>query len=479
MMEAHVDYPATALETALAAIEQMLEQLETMQPTGMERLQQLVALDTASKAHTEALAEAYVGAHRLSAEDENRLWAAGHGFHTRLAQEYARCRQDLVPQGLPAAEEPLLLARQLFQHGRGAVWRYFRYLPHPSGWWLEMHKLYTIAERENIATHPVALYADEAPTTCAALYLHMLLLGSLNRTNMSKRQIENVYYWLLPWAGRISLDRVFNQHEHLFYVDLEEDREGRHIRNFTPSPSCRYWNTDPLAREITHALHNLETGAPQLTGLEPVLLHALHAEWSRTAYKRQRRTDERSEITKYASVANGIYAVCQEVQMQMAGQTPLDMNGELWQIENESTYGFGATVSTELNTWLKIGRLVALREELNLGMGVVGVVRSLRRLDDDKVYVGVGILSHMALYAVLQELHDGVPDPQMFPGVFLPSDEVRHLPPSLLLPAIEYQPGMELRLRLDRVAHRIHLREVLEQQDDWVRVGIEVLDETM
>jgi hypothetical protein len=476
-MEARVDHPTTAPETALAAIEQALQRLETLPGTGMERLQQLAALDTSNKAHAEALAEVYVGARRLSAEEESRLWGTGHGFHARLAQEYARCRQDLASQRLPEAEVALLLARQLFQQGRSAVWRYFRYLPHPPGWWLEMHSLYAIAEGENIAAHPVTLYADEAPTSCAALYLHMLLLGSLNRSNMSKRQIENVYYWLLPWAGRISLDRMFNQHEHLFYVDLDEDREGRRVRNFTPSLSCRYWNTDPLAREIAHALHNLETGAPQLTGLEPALLHALHAEWSRTAYKRQRRSDERDETTKYASVANGIYAVCQEVQMQVAGQAPLDMNGELWQIENESSHGFGATVSTELNTWLKIGRLIALREELNLGMGVVGVVRSLKQLDEGKVYVGVEILSHMALYAVLQELHDGIPDPQMFPGVFLPSDEARHLPTSLLLPAIEYQPGMELRLRLDRVAHRILLREVLEQQDDWVRVGVEVLGE--
>ena len=68
-----------------------------------------------------------------------------------------------------------------------------------------------------------------------------------------------------------------------------------------------------------------------------------------------------------------------------------------------------------------------------------------------------------------------VPGSQSFPGVYLPSDDERGQTSSLLLPAIEYQPGGELYLRVDRRAHHIRLSRLMEQKDDWVRVEVEVL----
>ena len=68
-----------------------------------------------------------------------------------------------------------------------------------------------------------------------------------------------------------------------------------------------------------------------------------------------------------------------------------------------------------------------------------------------------------------------VPGSQSFPGVYLSSDDERGQPSSLLLPAIEYQPGAELHLRVDRRVHHIRLSKLMEQKDDWVRVEVEVL----
>lgn len=463
-----------ASEDALPAHEKVLHYLQGMTVRGTERLQQVIATDGASKDNAQTLADRYADARRLATEDETRLWEAGHGLHEQLAMSYAACLREITEKSVPVAEAPALVARIIYHRGRAAAWCHFRYIAVPTGWWLEMHKLYAFAERERFAGRPIPLYADEAPSTCTSLYLQTLLLETLNRTNMSKRQIENIYHWLLPWAGQITLDEEFREEEQLFFVDLAEDRGGRRIRNFEPRPSCRYWNTDAIVRNLEQAMNNLEEGAPDIIGLEPEILHELHTEWSRTAYKRQRRTDERNDVTKRASVVNGVYAVCQEVHSQASGDTKLDMNGELWMIENESRYGFGATVSAELNAWLKVGRLIALREEMNLGMSVVGVVRSLKLLEDGKVYVGVEVLSHMAIYALLQELQNDAPLPQVFPGVFIAADEERSLPTSLLLPAIEYQPLTRLRLRLDRRAHGVQLGGLMEQKDDWVRVEIEV-----
>ncbi len=461
-------------DNPLAAQELALQQLHDLTLKGSERLQWLNAVDTALYQPSRTLARRYAEARRLPAEEEARLWRVGHGLHDQWARAYLHSLREYSQGELAAAEVPALVARVLYHCGRAAVWRNFRYLADPKGWWLDIHKLYALAERENFATQPISMYETAPAASCTMLYLQILLMDSLNRTNLTKLQVEIICQWLHDWSGRLDLECEYDPKHHLFYVDMSVDRGSRRIRDIEPAEGCRYWQTETMMADVEQAMENIEAGRPLAHGMDLDILQQMHDAWSRTAYRRQRRTDERDTVTKQASVANGVYAVCQEVQSQAMGGTGLELGGELWQIENESRYGFGATVSTELNTWLKVGRLIALREELNVGMSVVGVVRSLKLLDEGKVYAGVEVLSHMALYGTLQEMHDG-PNNQPFPGIFISSDEERNLPTSLLLPAIEYQPGAQLRLRLDRRMHHVWLSRLMEQKDDWVRVEVEVL----
>lgn len=461
------DDPLTAQELAL-------RHLHELAARGIERLQWLVAVDTALRQRAAALTERYVEARRLPVEEETRLWEIGHSWHDQFSLAYMAALRDISDQSVPATEASALVARILYHRGHAAAWRYFRYVSVPDGWWLDTHKLYALAEQKNFATKPVTLYGDEAPASCSSLYMKMLLLDTLNRTNMTKHQIATIDLWLQPWSVQTKLEREYHEDSQLFFVDLSEDRGGRRIRNFEPKSSCRYWQTDAMIVDIVRALDDSEVGNASDSDLESDVLQQMHSEWSRAAYRRQRRSDERDEVTKQASVANGIYAVCQEVRSQAVG-TALTLEGELWRVEDESRFGFGAEVSTELNAWLKVGRLIALREEMNLGMSVVGVVRSLRHQQEGKVHVGVEVLSHMALYASLQEEDIDSPGAQSFPGIFISSDDERGLASSLLLPAIEYQPDAELRLRVDRRVHHIRLSRLMEQKDDWVRAEVEVL----
>lgn len=458
----------------LAAQEVALRHLGELSARGAERFQWLVAVDTALRPHADMLTERYVGTRRLPAEDKVRIWEAGYELHNQLALAYRTSLRDLSDRTVPVTDAPALVARALYHHARAATWCHFRYVSVPVGWWLNTHKLYALAERENFATKPVSLYNNDAPASCSSLYMKMLLLDTPNRTNMTERQIETLDHWLQPWSVQTELEREYREDEQQFFVDLSLDQGGRRIRNFEPTPDRRYWGTDTIISEIESLLDNGDSENPE-DCLEPEILRQLHTEWSRTSYRRQRRVSDRDEVIKQAAVANGIYAVCQEVRSQAVGGPTVELEGELWRIENESLYGFGAEVRTELNAWLKVGRLIALREEMNMGMSMIGVVRSLKHYEEGKVYVGVEVLSHMALYGSLQDMDGTVPGSQSFPGVYLSSDDERGQPSSLLLPAIEYQPGAELHLRVDRRVHHIRLSRLMEQKDDWVRVEVEVL----
>lgn len=460
-----------ALDDPVAAAKAAALQLQQLTTDGKARLDYLVALDNAMQPRWKALAEAYAVARRLSAEEDAVMWEAARELHDRFASSWASSLRDVVDKKLALSNAPAIITRIMHHRGRTALWLHLRYVPIPGNWWPDTHKLYGLAEREKLSTRDVILNGQTS--SCAAQYLQILLLDTLNRTNMTRQHIQQIDDWLGRHTHNIPIEQSFDENRQLFFVNLNEDRGGRRIRNMEASNSCRYWQTDGLVKEIEQAMAAAESNRPANDTLDLDILHQMHAEWSRTEYKRQRRTDERSGVSKHASVAHGIYAVCQEVRSQALGSFNQKLEGEVWEIENESRYGFGALVSTELNNWLKVGRLIALREEMNLGMSMVGVARSLKHESDDKVYVGVEVFSHMALYGLLHE-YPGTGS-QPFPGIFLPSDEERNLPTSLLIPNIEYQPQMELGLKIDRRVRHIKVTDLMEQKDDWCRVAIEVL----
>lgn len=463
----------TSAEDPVAALEAATDQLRLCTLKGSDRLHWLFAVDNALYPVSLTLVQQFAAARRLSAEEEINFWEAGRIYHDLQAAMLVALLREVAEKSIPVADAPAIVARTLHHRGLSALWRYLRYIPLPDGWWLDTHKIFAFAEREQISTSEVIIATEPSPTHSTALYLQLLLLDTLNRTNMSRQQIVTLAQWLKDQTEAIAIERVFDEKSQLFFVKLDEDKGGRRIRNFEPSPSCRYWRTDDLLAEIELELEKSENG--QSSAVDTDLLRQMHSEWSRVGYKRQRRTDERNEVKKRASVAHGIYAVCQEVHSQAMGSTHQSLEGETWVIENESRNGFGALVSVELNAWLKIGRLIALREEMNFGMSVVAVVRSLQQQNGGKVYVGAEVLGYMALYALLQDLPPNGAYP--YPGIFLASDEERLLPSSLLLPTIEYQPNAELNLKLDRRVRHIRLGELMEQKDDWCRVAVDVMQD--
>lgn len=456
--------PATLLEVAT-------EKIRRLDIHGTERLHWLLSVDDALRPPAETLLHQFADAHRLTAEDEIRFWEAGRVYHDLIANSLAAMLGNITNKSIPAENAPDIVTRTLYHRSLSALWRHLRYVTFPEGWWLETHKIYAYAEREQIGTTEVMLAGT--PTYPTAQYLQLLLLDTPNRTNMTRHQIVALSDWLKNQVDAIALERDFDEEAQLFFVHLDEDKAGRRIRNFEPSAACRYWRTDSLIAEIEIELEKSESG--QSPAIDAELLRQIHVEWSRAGYKRQRRNGDRNDVQKKASVAHGIYATCQEVHSQALGSAHLSLEGETWVIENESPNGFGALVSAELNAWLKIGRLITLREEMNFGMSEVAVIRSLQHREGGKVYVGAEVLSYMALYALLQDWPLNGTNP--YPGLFLASDPERAIPSSLIIPAIEYQPDAELRLKLDRRLRLVKLGKLMEHKDDWYRVTVEILED--
>jgi len=525
------DLPAGDHLGLLDAVQKRLQDLSVQEvKPNQAMMRALMAIDHRSAPSVAALTLQYCRAPTLPVEVDERLWQCVVSHYRILASNYQRLLDAYVGQGdhgLDAADLPHILLNLMDCQRNLVKWRYFRYQPMVEGGWLKLHGLYQLAESRGCALTSVSRYPDTPHATIMACYLETLMLGTLNHTNMQKVEIELLASWLGWWCSGITLSADYDAARHLFFVNLNEDRSGRRLRNTEPAADYRYWELDAVEQQIVGLKQSLtQPGQSKLALLQGVrqadalnLIEHLLGEWSRNDYQRQRRLDEREGVEKLAQLVNGILNVCQQVKnvayARVRGReghfeaTPIGADAisvsddsepgvasagggaEKWHIENESRYGLGAVVNAELNLWLKPGKLIALDDQFNHDMTPVGVVRSIKQLGGNQRYVGIELLSHTPAYVRMRSLAAAreyfaadiftaatltTQGPPPFPALYLPKDEERAIPSSLLMPVIEFVDGGYYELRTDRSAYQVRLGQVMEQKDDWVRVQAVMLE---
>lgn len=502
-------------------------------PLNEKAFHALIQIDERARQNVAALTRQYVSAPILQFEVDERLWQSVYNYYHVLERAYQAFldRHEKTLATSPIAPHLPQLVLNLVDTLRcAAKWRYLRYQSMTEGGWLRLHQLYQLGERLECTRTILKRYPEGNETTLMSCYLQALMLDTLNHTSMLKIEIETLADWLSRWCGMLVLDTDYVEARHLFFVAQAEDRGGRRMRHFQPQSNYRYWDTDKIVLQVERLAQYarqdrmpVDLKLPLSLSFSDCLLLTEHmlVEWSRHVYRRQRRTDERDEVAKVAQVVNGIVNVCQHVKnvLYSAGRPlqpdevkarPLPVsqvvppaqepgaiilpgaNGEKWTINNESKYGFGALVSSELNLWLRPGRIIALDYELNPGMPVVGVVRSVKQVSGSKRHVGIEVLSHTPAYVRLRNLADSA-HPQdflptdiflaacvategqpPFPALYLPRDEEKDIPSTLLLPRVEFVAGGIFELRTEHHHSQVRLGRVFEQKDDWVRVEIQL-----
>lgn len=504
-------------------------------PYNLKALQTLIRIDGHARQNLAALTRQYVSAPVLPFEVDERLWQAVYNYYHVLERAYQAIldhHENNLANSSIAPQLPQLLLNLLDSLRCAAKWRYLRYQSMNEGGWLRLHRLYQLGERLGCTQTVLKRYPDSAETSLMSCYLQALMLDTLNHTSMLKVEIETLGDWLSRWCGMLTLEANYSEERHLFFVAQEEDRGGRRMRHFEPQSSYRYWDTDKVVLQVERLAQYarqdrmpVDLKLPVSLSFSDCLLLTEHmlVEWSRHVYRRQRRTDERDEVAKVAQVVNGIVNVCQHVknvlysagrplqpdavkarplpesevpvaEQESGGITLPGVNGEKWTINNESKYGFGAVVSSDMNLWLRPGRIIALDYEMNPDMPVLGVVRSVKQIPGKKRHVGIEVLSHTPAYVRLRNLADSAhPQDFMptdiflaacvatngqppFPGLYLPRDEEKDIPSSLLLPRVEFIAGGIFELRTEHHHSQVRLGRVIEQKDDWVRVEIQLPD---
>lgn len=523
-------------DNPIAALDIILQKLAALVPIEMPlegwRLKALLLIDARCRTHVHAIEQQYIHVQKLRPELDARMWDAAYAWYRYMVRGYQAFISDHVEHPdqsrFPHNYLPLVVARAFHNYANIARWRYMRYLGMPDGGWLSLHRLYLLAEREGFSGKLLKIYEDQPEITVGERYVEALMLDTLNRTNMSKIQIQAVSEWLSDWSKASSVSKNLDAERFVFFAELQEDRAARRIRNFKPTPTCRYWETDRMVVSVDRARKVLEQGKTLAEAGLPgqykpgeciPVLNQLFAEWSRTDYQRQRRREERRKVTSTATVANGLANVWQQVKdvaqsvsQHRRGYVPVDgksledrlaahsiaptsngpiivfagASGERWMINDESISGFGALVSAEVADWAKLGRLVALVSEDNREEVAVGVIRSIKRREHNQRQIGIEVItrhgSSIQLTGQTATAGSTTPDNASLdakltnPGIAtllaiaIPADDVRGIGPSMLLSNAEYHPHGLYEVTRGLQRHSVHFGTTLEQKDDWIRL---------
>lgn len=526
--------PITALETSVTHLKPFaLNDVGTPEP-GAE-LDTLLDIDKQTHKFSSLNERNFLSVTTLPPALGKRIWDAVYYHRHFLSRAYLRCLRVYQTAPETAAVDLAHVAHAVtaaLGHLCFLVkWRYVHYQKPPEGMWRSIHELYHLAEQLGLlGDTPMA--DKSIKDVVLPIYLATLMLDTLSFTGLSKKQIDLAHRWLIAWLKNTPLATQLDQARHQFYVNLDQDRGGRRLRleRFEAAPSNRYWNIGHLMMTLKRATATIQAGGEPAKKLcdacSPseclAILAHMEKEWALKDYQRQRRRHARQSTLMQASVCCGlwpIYNLLQGLQTaygdrlasikgerdmafeERVAKHRLDQAqdilaqawhaGDIWTIRNQSDSGFGLSVNEKQAWGLRIGMMVSLVRKESGHDVLIGIIRNIEARGHDEFHIGLETLCKHPQPALAIKI-TGIPQDtetelleqelsgtaHMQFGLLLLGNAVSPgaSKASLIMPSANYQGHCDYRIILPgKQAWTARLYPVLDQQDEWIHVGIEPL----
>lgn len=492
----------------------------------------LFSIDEITHTHVEKITRHFIEINNIAIELEERMTHSAFLYHRQLFLIYVHLIELLAQVNHPC------LARMLghaVHHAKCMIaWRYYNYHSAPANVWLQISCIYQTAVKHTLQFEVVRLYDDVAPISITTAYIEICMLGSLESLSFKRQQIDLVSHLLVKWATKISVDEVYDEKKHLFYVDTASNAPAKRIRNFKPADTYRYWNFDAVNSKIDLCITSIEYNIkPKQLSLDEFIgnkyfistLEVLRTEWSRSDYKRQRRDEERIKMMKSATTAYGFEDTCYQIKqyenaMVQRGEKAyqgaksfeerlashaviksrpdsniiyVDLGAGYSNIVDESNKGLGLNISKQANE-VSLGMMVSVTVKEQKYGTRVGVIRSIKPISGNQLHIGVEIFSrsafcveakNMSLSAMkatvnsrnrqetqLSNLGTGIyASPSgSFTCLFLPEDYSITNQETLIMPRMHYNKNDKFSVNILGADLIVTPTGSLERADDWIRI---------
>lgn len=398
----------------------------------------LFTIDEKTHIIVERISTHFINVENINAELEERISNAVCFYHRQLFLLYFSLI-DHHSQQYPNYLH-IFLARAMRNATQMIKWRYYNYQSAPANVWTQISQLYLLAEKKSLLNARIQSYTDLEPIALSTAYIHACMLGTLESLSLKCTQIELVSKMLLAWTTKINIDHVFNEKEHLFFVDTASNKPAKRIRHFKPADTYRYWNFDSVNSKIELSLSLIEFNISPKQPLMKELIgnkeafttfETLHAEWSRADYKRQRRSEDRAKTEISVTTSYGFREICEQlkqyenIQIQRGekaykGEKSLDerlashsvkkgeptiiymdLSVERSTIVDQCRNGLGLNVNKHPNE-VSLGMLIGITSKEQRNKTELGIIRSIKPILNNELHIGVELLSHIAFNVIAE-----------------------------------------------------------------------------
>jgi hypothetical protein len=429
--------PARALEKISAWLDSITQ---TKALKLRERWQAVDLLDQATVARRRKLAQDYVTASRLEKVGEVQPWDASFGLWRALAAAYLRCIETVKVGGVGAGalgkgELAVVTGRVLRAAGSQLKWTYLRHGQADERIWRELGSAYLFAESQDIAGLRTELYSEEHGISSAQEeLLKALMLVMASPYNLTPLKLHLAERFVAHFAGRFTLTETAAPQCSYSFDLVVAKPPAKARRQVAASSMLRFFGAGEAERALADLVQEVSTtgAVPREVNLgghfdgEIVLSVLAHLArlWDSTPPARRA---QRSELVAGVTVVPGLPNILRSLERVGDGSPPDPMQlaeHENWAVFDKSEGGYGVLapegreslvvapvtgIRTTEADWLRIGTLVALREERATGWRI-GVVRRITCDASNQRRVGIEVLEGMALVVRLAPAGGARPD---------------------------------------------------------------------
>lgn len=333
--------------------------------------------------------------------------------------------------------------------------------PQP-GLWLELHTLYTLALKKNIATKKIPDTHEWHNTlqTIEDLYKYCLLFTLAQPHKLRRGDIQELFYALEKWAPLTKIEKASPNLQSVFVLHLEKDAPPQYSKldPYAEQKPTYFFIVEKLIEHLKKLMSFKNTDSQKTitslpfseseTQLPIEFVDNLIHSWSHLSERLHERHLEHGNVKVCLGISSTYWHLIQttinqenleeklqetdvqEIDIHLLpeeGHTTEKNNNEpsyLCEITDQSFDGYCLKwQESHIPEKLQCGEIIAIYNEAAQGLNEwkIGTIRWLRNEEDDSVFLGVHIL-HNAGIAVSAHFPN-TPIEQIIPTLLLPQNE--------------------------------------------------------